>query len=261
MPKIRQRDPNDKVKTKGKKHSKNRKKQSDISRQMQAAVEQKVTQRKESEASNEAATTTTGQAVVDTTVGAAELTGQAASAVYDKVIRQQSHMPSASSGAESNSVENNGAQEPTIPTEADRRQSPHYTEQGRKLAVKQYADSHYSHNIFPAPVSAPIQANTDVGQGVQSKGNQAIETGQKNLPKSRELPKSKSDVSAVDMGRNYAVQSHIKNQTEQKHFQPEPDMPRTDTAFPGINTSVPSGTSPKMKPGTGPGKINIPNSS
>ena len=47
MPKVRQRDPNDKVKTKGKKHSKNRKKQTNVSRQMQAAVEQKVKQKQE----------------------------------------------------------------------------------------------------------------------------------------------------------------------------------------------------------------------
>lgn len=258
MPKIRQRDPSDKVKTKGKKHSKNRRKQSNVSRQIQAAVEQKVKQRKENEASNEYATTTTEQAVVDTTVGAAELTGWTAGAVYDKVIRQQSPMPSTSSGAGASSVENNGAQESTIPTEVDRRQPPHYTEQGRKLAVQQYADSHYRQNISFAPVSAPIQANTDVGQGVQPKGKPAIETGPKNLPKSRELPKSKSDVSAVDMGRKYAVQSHIKNQTELKHIQPEPDSLRTDTASPGINTTVPSETSPKTKPGTEPGQINSP---
>lgn len=258
MPKVRQRDPNDKIKTKGKKQSRNRKKKSNASRQIQAAVEQKVKQRKENEASNEYATTTTEQAVVDTTVGAAELTGRAAGAVYDKVIRRQSPMPSASSGAEANSVENNGLQEPTIPTEADRRQPPHYTEQGRKLAVQQYADSHYRQNISPAPVSAPIQTNTDVGQGVQPKGKPTIETGLKNLPKSRELPKSESGISAVDTGRKYAVQSHIKTQTEQRHSLPESDRPRTDTTFPGTNTTVPSGTSPKMKPVTGPGQINIP---
>ena len=45
MHKVRQRDPNDKVKTKGKKHSKNRKKQTNVSRQMQAAVEQKIKQK------------------------------------------------------------------------------------------------------------------------------------------------------------------------------------------------------------------------
>lgn len=258
MPKVRQRDPNDKIKTKGKKQSRNRKKKSNMSRQIQAAVEQKVKQRKENEASNEYATTTTEQAVVDTTVGAAELTGRTAGAVYDKVIRQQSPMPNASSGAEANSVENNWPQGPTIPTEADHRQPPHYTEQGRKLAVQQYADSHYRQNISPAPVSAPIQANTDVGQGVQPKGKPAIETEPKNLPKSRELPKSKSDVSAVDMGQKYAVQSHIKNQTELKHIQPEPDSLWTDTASPGTNATAQSGTSPKVKPVTELGQINIP---
>lgn len=258
MPKVRQRDPNDKIKTKSKKQSRNRNKKSNASRQIQAAVEQKVKQRKENEASNEYATTTTEQAVVDTTVGAAELTVRAAGAVYDKVIRQQSPMPSASSGAEANSVENNRTQEPTIPTEADCKQPPRYTEQGRKLAVQQYADSHYSHNTSSAPVSAPIQANTDVGQGVQPKGKPAIETGPKNLPKSRELPKSKSDVSAVDLGRKYAVQSHIKTQTEQKHIQPEPDRPQTDTMFPGTNATAQPGPSPKVKPVTEPGHINIP---
>ena len=258
MPKIRQRDPSDKVKTKGKKHSKNRRKQSNVSRQIQAAVEQKVKQRKENEASNEYATSTTEQVVVDTAVGAAELTGRAAGAVYDKVIRQQSPATSAPSGAEANSGENSEPQEPTIPTEVDRRQPPHYTEQGRKLAVQEYANSHYNHNISPTPFSEPIQANTDVGQGVQPKGKPAIETVPKTLPKSRELPKSKSVLSAVDMGRKSAIQSHIKNQTKQKHRQPEPDRPQTDTTFPGTNATEQSGTSPKVKSVTEPGQINIP---
>ena len=89
MPKVRQRDPNDKVKTKGKKHSKNRKKQTNVSRQMQAAVEQKVRQKQEQQASNEAATTTTEQAVVETIAGAAQLAGKTSGVIYDKVIRQQ----------------------------------------------------------------------------------------------------------------------------------------------------------------------------
>lgn len=258
MPKVRQRDPNDTIKTKGKKQSRNRREKSNASRQIQAAVEQKIKQRKDNEASNEYATSTTEQVVVDTAVGAAELTGRAAGAVYDKVIRQQSPATSAPSGAEANSGENSEPQEPTIPTEVDRRQPPHYTEQGRKLAVQEYANSHYNHNISPTPFSEPIQANTDVGQGVQPKGKPAIETVPKTLPKSRELPKSKSVLSAVDMGRKSAIQSHIKNQTKQKHRQPEPDRPQTDTTFPGTNATEQSGTSPKVKSVTEPGQINIP---
>lgn len=258
MPKVRQRDPNDTIKTKGKKQSRNRREKSNASRQIQAAVEQKIKQRKDNEASNEYATSTTEQVVVDTAVGAAELTGRAAGAVYDKVIRQQSPATSAPSGAEANSGENSEPQEPTIPTEVDRRQPSHYTEQGRKLAVQEYANSHYNHNISPTPFSEPIQANTDVGQGVQPKGKPAIETVPKTLPKSRELPKSKSVLSAVDMGRKSAVQSHIKNQTKQKHRQPEPDRPQTDTTFPSTNATAQPGPSPKVKPVTEPGQINIP---
>ena len=257
MPKVRQRDPHDKIKTKGKKQSR-RKKKTNASRQIQAAVEQKVKQRKENEASNEYATTTTEQAVVDTTVGAADLTGRTASAVYDKVIRQQSPAPSASSGAEANHPENDAPQEPTIPANAERRQAPQYTEQGRKLAVQQYADSHYGQNISPTSVSEPVRTNMNVGTGIQPKGKSSTDTGAKNLPKGRDLSRPEPGISAVDMGRKYAVQSHIKAQAELKHSQPEPDSLQKDTAFPGINAKVQSGTSPKVKPITEPGQLNIP---
>lgn len=227
MPKVRQRDPNDKIKTKGKKQSRNRKKKSNASRKIQAAVEQKVKQRKENEASNEYATSTTEQAVVDTTVGAAELTGRAAGAVYDKVIRQQSPEPSASSGAEANSTENDGPQEPTIPTKPERRQAPQYTEQGRKLAVEEYAASHYSKTISPAPISEPVRTNTNAGTGVQPKEKPTTDAGPKTFPKSRNFSKPETGISAVEMGRKYAAEVYAQSQATKQQTKPLPENQQT----------------------------------
>lgn len=211
MPKVRQRDPNDKVKTKGEKHSRNRKKQTNVSRQMQAAVEQKIKQKQEQQSSNEAATTTTEQAVVETVAGAARLTGKASGVVYDKVIWQ--HSP------EQGAVpETDPAPEPQ-PQEIPQLQPPQHTEQGRNLAVQEYADSHYRKSIPSTPVSEPFVENKGMNTGVQPKQKPQTSTTPQNLPKSRELPKSSSGSGAVEMGRKAAIQTHIKTQSEKKNVQ------------------------------------------
>ncbi len=253
MSKVRQRDPNDKVKTKRKKHSKNRRKQPKVSRQMQAAVEQKVKQRKEHQASNEAATTTTEQAVVDTVVGAAQLSGRASSVVYDKVIRQQSAEPDAPSGAETNSAGTSVPQEPLPEPETDRRNPPQYTEQGRRLAVQEYANSHYGRNISPEPVSEPVHTGGNLTSGVQPKGRPSTDTAARNLPKSRDYASPKSSGHAVVMGRKYAVQSYINAKSEQK------EIPHTQVDLPVANIStVQPENGPKVKPVSEPSQKNTP---
>lgn len=253
MPKIRQRDPNDKVKTKGKNHSKNRRKQSNVSRQMQAAVEQKVKQRKEHEASNEAATTTTEQAVVDTVAGAVQLSGRAASVVYDKVIRQQSVEPDVPSGTEAYSAGEDVPQEPLPQPETGRKNPPQHTEQGRRLAVQEYANSHYGRNISPAPVSEPVYADSNISTGVQPKGKPSTDAAAKNLPKSRDYVPPESSIHAVDMGRKYAVQSYIKEKSEQR------EIPHTQVDLSAVNIStVHPENGPKVKPATVPSHKNVP---
>lgn len=232
MPKVRQRDPNDKVKTKGKKHTKNRRKQSNVSRQMQAAVEQKVKQRKENEASNEAATTTTEQAVVDTVAGAAQLSDRAANMVYDKAIRQHSAEPAAPSGAELYSAGTSVPQEPLPQPETDYRNPPQYTEQGRHLAVQEYANSHYGRNISPAPVSEPVYTDSNISTGVQPKGRPSTDTMARNLPKSRDYAPPESRAHAVDMGWKYAIQSHAQSLTQQQpQLNPENSQPVTNSGI------------------------------
>ena len=226
MPKVRQRDPNDKVKTKGKKHSRNRKKQTNVSRQMQAAVEQKIKQKQEQQASNEAATTTTEQAVVDTVASAARLTGKASGVVYDRVIRQ--HTPE--SGAVPETQPAPEPQQPEMPQI--------YTEQGRKLAVQEYVDSHYRNSLPPTSVSEPLLKNSTVSTGVQPKQKPQANAAPQNLPKSRELPKAPSGSGAVEMGRKAAIQTHIKTQAEKKNILPSTpiaaDMPVVqNTVSPG----------------------------
>lgn len=211
MPKVRQRDPNDKVKTKGKKHFKNRKKQTNVSRQMQAAVEQKVKQKQEQQASNEAATTTTEQAVAETVTGTAHLVGKASGVIYDKVIRQRT--------PEQGAVpETEPAPEPQ-PPEMPQLQPPQYTDQGRGLAVQEYADSHYKSSIPSTPVSPPFLENNGMSTGSQPKQKPQSNTTPQNLPKSREHPKVTYNTGAVEMGRKSAIQTHIKAQIEKRNIQ------------------------------------------
>ena len=253
MPKVRQRDPYDKVKTKGKKYSKNRRKQSNVSRQMQAAVEQKVKQSKEHEASNEAATTTTEQAVVDTVAGAAQLSGRAANMDYDKAIRQHSAEPAAPSGDEPYSAGTSVPQESLPQPETDYRNPPQYTEQGRHLAVQEYANSHYGRNISPAPVSEPVYTDSNISTGVQPKERPSTDTTARNLPKSRDYVLPESSSHAVDMGRKYAVRSFIKAKSEQR------EIPHTQVDLPATNISTAQPENgPKMKPVTEPSQKNTP---
>lgn len=239
MPKVRQRDPNDKVKTKGKKHSKNRKKQTNVSRQMQAAVEQKVKQKQEQQASNEAATTTTEQAVVETVAGAAQLTGKASGVIYDKVIRQRTP----EQGTVPETVPAPEPQQPEMP----QIQPPQYTEQGRSLAVQEYADSHYRSSIPSIPVSEPFQENKGINSGVQPKQKPLSNTTPQNLPKSREHPKATHNSGAVEMGRNTAIQTHIKAQIEKKNIQQSASITADTPVLQNTVTPRQSGIAPKTR--------------
>lgn len=239
MPKVRQRDPNDKVKTKGKKHSKNRKKQTNVPRQMQAAVEQKVKQKQEQQASNEAATTTTEQAVVETIAGAAQLAGKTSGVIYDKVIRQQIPEEGAVHRAES-------APEPQQP-EIPQMQRSQYTEQGRRLAVQEYADSHYRSSIPSIPVSEPFQENKGINTGVQPKQKPLSNTTPQNLPKSQEHPKATHNSGAVEMGRKVAIQTHIKAQIEKKDIQQSASITADTPVLQNTITPRQSGVAPKTR--------------
>ena len=239
MPKVRQRDPNDKVKTKGKKHSKNRKKQTNVPRQMQAAVEQKVKQKQEQQASNEAATTTTEQAVVETVAGAAQLAGKTSGVIYDKVIRQRIPEEGAIHGAEP-------APEPQQP-EMTQIQPPQYTEQGRHLAVQEYADSHYRSTIPSAPVSERFLENNGTSAGSQPKQKPQSNTTPQNLPKSREHPKVAYNTGAVEMGRRSAIQTHIKAQIEKKNIQQSASITADTPVLQNTVTPRQSGIAPKTR--------------
>ena len=239
MPKVRQRDPNDKVKTKGKKHSKNRKKQTNVSRQMQAAVEQKVKQKQEQQASNEAATTATEQAAVEAITGAAHLAGKASGVVYDKVIRQ--HTPEQGAVPETEPVPE--PQQPEMP----QIQRPQYTEQGRRLAVQEYADSHYRSSIPSMPVSEPFQENKGINSGMQPKQKPLSNTTPQNLPKSREHLKVTHNSGAVEMGRKTAIQTHIKAQIEKKNIQQSVSITADTPVLQNTVTPRQSGIAPKTR--------------
>ena len=237
MPKVRQRDPNDKVKTKGKHRSGHRKKKSNVSRQVQTAVEQKVKQRKEHEASNEAATTTTEQAVVETVAGAARLTGKASGVVYDKVLRQRTPEPGAVQ-------ETAPDPEPKLP-EMPQVQSPQYTEQGRKLAVQEYADSHYRSSIPSTPVLESFPENNAASAGVQPKQKPQVSATPQNLPRSRELPKVAPGNGAVELGRQSAIQMRIKAHVEKKNIQPPAPITADTPVSQNEVAPGPSGIAPK----------------
>ena len=79
MPKIRERAPMDKVKTKGATNPKQKKNPTPVSRQIEKAAKEKAEQRREQEASNESAVTTTEQAAIDVAHKAGEITGNVAS--------------------------------------------------------------------------------------------------------------------------------------------------------------------------------------
>lgn len=239
MPKVRQRDPNDKVKTKGKKHSKNRKKQTNVSRQMQSAVEQKVTQKQEQQASNEAATTTTEQAVVETVAGAAQLAGKASGVIYDKVIQQRTP----EQGAVPETEPAPAPQQPAMP----QIQSPQYTEQGRRLVVQEYADSHYRSSIPSTPVSEPFMENKGMSTGSQPKQKPQSNTTPQNLPKSQEHPEATHNSGTVDMGRKTAIQTHIKAKIEKKEIQQSAPITTDTPVSQNAVTPRQSGVAPKTR--------------
>lgn len=199
MPKVRQRDPNDKIKTKGKKRSGGRKNKARHSRQVQEAIKQKVKQREERQASNESAVSTTEQAALDTATGAARLTGKAAEVVYDKVIPQRS----------AEAVPSGSGEQTAAPAETGQQPSQKPVEQGRKLVVQEYANSQYKMGSA-APVSEPVRTVPQMTAANQPKVKAPVDYGTQIMPKGREPAFPSAKLDAVDKGRRYAVQSRME---------------------------------------------------
>lgn len=258
MPKIRQRDPNDKIKTKGKKHSGSRKKKTNAARQIQTAVDQKVKQRRENEASNEYAVSTSEQAVVDTVIGAAELTGKTANFVYDKAIRQCS--PTQDAGSDTNTEDGSYPAsycEPSTAPEDIENPVPTYADQGRNLAVQEYAESHYG-KVIQSPVPSPTTADISASPGVQPKAKPVTDYEQHSVPKGRDTVPSKSVNTPVEMGRKHAIQTRAESILEQQQ------APYPYEAVPGPPSATHTGTSihtnvtPKTRPATNYGNKVLP---
>lgn len=167
MPKVRQRNPDDKVKTKGKNHSGIRNKDFNVSRQIESAVKQKVKQREEHEAANESATTTTEQAVTNTVADAAKLTLKAVDTLHERTIRQRSPEPVAPTKVSPDSSHSVSDDSPLTSPKVKpvRDYSPHSAqqekapssrldavEQGRRLAVEKYAQARAEQAEFKAEI-------------------------------------------------------------------------------------------------------------
>ena len=220
MPKVRQRDPNDKIKTKGKKRSGGRKNKASHSRQVQKAIKQKVKQREARQASNESAVSTIEQAALDTATGAARLTGRATEVVYDRVIPQRSagEAPSSSGG------------QTAVPAETGQQPSPQPVEQRRKLAVQEYTNSQYKTGSA-VPVSEPVRTVPQRTAANQPKLKVPVDYGTQTMPKGREPASPSVKLDAVDMGRRYAVQSRIETVPKGTGNHVNGDIAaRTDTA-------------------------------
>lgn len=239
MPKVRQRDPNDKIKTKGKKRSGGRKNKSSHSRQVQEAIKQKVKQQEERQASNESAVSTTEQAALDTAAGAARLTGKAAGVVYDKVIQQRT------AGA----VPSGSGEQTAAPAETGQQPSPQPVEQGRKLAVQEYANSQYKAGSA-APASEPVRTAPQRTAANPPKVKAPVDYGTQTMPKGREPASPVVKLDAVDMGRRYAVQSQIGTVPKGNHVNGDIAV-HTDTA-------PSNGVVPKTRPAETHQTANLP---
>lgn len=241
MPKVRQRDPNDKIKTKGKKRSGGRKNKASHSRQVQKAIKQKVKQREARQASNESAVSTIEQEALDTATGAARLTGRATEVVYDKVIPQRSAGEAPSSSGEQTAV----------PAETGQQPSPQPVEQRRKLAVQEYTNSQYKTGST-AHVSESVRTVPQMTAANQPKVKAPADYGTQTMPKGREPASPSVKLDAVDMGRRYAVQSRME--TVPKGIG---NHVNGDTAA-HTDTAPSSGVVPKIRPAEAHQAENLP---
>lgn len=223
MPKIRERDTMDKVKIKGTTTPKPKKNPAQISRQIEKAAKEKVEQRKDQEASNESAVTTTEQAAIDVAHKAREITGNVAGVVYDRVLPRQTEGHSAENGA------NTATPESSAPVS-----------QGRNLAAQKAAQQ--SHTQVPSePAHGEIRdmfPKTKSAPGVSSS----------MLPKTREMQAESIPDSAVEQGRRLAIQKYRQTKmAEEKEvpaqFTPDP-FHKIDTSSVPISCRIEVDKSP-----------------
>lgn len=207
MPKVRQRNPDDKVKTKGKNHSGIKNKNFNVSRQIESAVKQKVKQREEHEAANESATTTTEQAVTNTVADAAKLTLKAVDTLHERTIRQRSP-------------------EPVAPTDAARRQTDLYTEQGRNLTVQEYAaQSPIKAKDEPDRRQSITEVSPDSSHSVSDDSpltSPKVKPVRDYSSHSTQQEKAQpSRLNAVEQGRRLAVEEYAQTRAKQAEFKAE----------------------------------------
>ncbi len=207
MPKVRQRNPDDKVKTKGKNHSGIQKKDFNVSRQIESAVKQKVKQREEHEAANASATTATEQAVTNTVADAAKLTLKAVDTLHERTIRQRSP-------------------EPVAPTDAARRQTDLYTEQGRNLTVQEYAaQSPIKAKDEPDRRQSITEVSPDSSHSVSDDSpltSPKVKPVRDYSSHSTQQEKAQpSHLNAVEQGRRLAVEEYAQTRAKQAEFKAE----------------------------------------
>lgn len=207
MPKVRQRNSDDKVKTKGKNHSGIKKKDFNVSRQIESAVKQKAKQREEHEAANESATTATEQAVTNTAADAAKLTLKAVDTFHERVIRQRSP-------------------EPVAPTDAARRQTDLYTEQGRNLTVQEYAaQSPIKAKDEPDRRQSITEVSPDSSHSVSDDSpltSPKVKPVRDYSSHSTQQEKAQpSRLNAVEQGRRLAVEEYAQTRAKQAEFKTE----------------------------------------
>lgn len=190
MPKIRERAPMDKVKTKGVTNPKQKKNPAQISRQIEKAAKEKVEQRKDQEASNESAVTTTEQAAIDVTHKAGEISRKVADAVYGRVLLPQTGGHSAENGA------NTATPESSAPVF-----------QGRNLAAQKAAQQ--------SNVQSPFEPAHGEIRDTSPKTKQAQDLSSSVLPKTREMQAENIPDSVVEQGRRLAIQKYRQTKMEE----------------------------------------------
>ena len=253
MPKVRQRNPDDKVKTKGKNHSGIKKKDFNESQQIESAVKQKAKQREEHEAANESATTATEQAVTNTVAGAAKLALKAVNTFHERVIRQ--HSP-----------------EPVTPTNTSRRQTSPYTERSRNLTVREYAAQSYikakdesDRRQSIAEVSPDSSHSVSDDSPLTSPKVKPVRDYSSHSTQQEKAPSSRLD--AVEQGRRLAVEKYAQARVEQAEFKAEiiesrysiqnPTLPQD--GLPPLDGASPTGSTVAVSPnGRRATEISIP---
>lgn len=190
MPKIRERDPMDKVKAKGATNPKQKKNPVPISRQIEKTAKEKAEQHRGQEASNESAVTTTEQAAIDVSHKAGEIAGNVAGAVYDRGLSRQTGGHSGETGA------NTATPESSAPVS-----------QGRNLAAQKAAQQ--------SNVQIPFEPAHGEIRDTSPKTRQAQDLSSSVLPKTREMQAENIPDSVVEQGRRLAIQKYRQTKMEE----------------------------------------------